>query len=197
MEPYCISHSSAGEHQPTIQVEELMLEVLQPKNERGTLTPVANTEDWRKSHHQTLRQGIYLAWVGANPQIPWTGTFNCKAPERSSLWCEVETCRPHWPQTPHHSACKVKSATTVSHERGEEVLTLCWFFNYPVPSDCGNQREGKGALKAVGSATPQCCALWHWVVAPELDLGVTAAQAYPTHRVPRVLSTSQLGVHWS
>lgn len=70
------------------------------------------------------------------------------------MWCEVETCRPHWPQTPHHSACKVKSATTVSHERGEEVLTLCWFFNYPVPSDCGNQREGKGALKAVGSATP-------------------------------------------
>lgn len=45
MEPYCISHSSAGEHPPTIQVEELMLEVLQPKNERGTLTPVANTED--------------------------------------------------------------------------------------------------------------------------------------------------------
>lgn len=73
---------------------------------------------------------------------------------RSSLWWGVKTCRSHWPQTPHHSTCKLKCGITVKHERGEEVLTLCWFFNYPIPSECRNQREGEGALKAVDGATP-------------------------------------------
>lgn len=65
MEPYCISHSSAGERPPTIQVEELMLEVLQPKNERGTLTPVANTEDWRSLI--TKPSGRESTWLELEP----------------------------------------------------------------------------------------------------------------------------------
>ena len=40
MEPYCFSHSSAGGYQSTIQLEQLTLEVLQPRNEHETLTPV-------------------------------------------------------------------------------------------------------------------------------------------------------------